>query len=323
MPKTLQTLLLALALVTPFALYFITTGESAEKRRTETNTTEAEPKTTAPVKPKQKPKHPAETVEQKKSRFLNEIVPAVVEAKKRLAQTYAAVKAYEQNRSGSLTEGDIRALMESYRVQGLPCLLSRLRTNPTSVVVAQAALETGWGTSRFYKEANNVFGIWSYNPNEPRMAASKTRDGRVIYVKKYASLEASIEGYFKMIALGRSYEALRNERAKTDDPYLLITKLNHYSELRDAYIARLYAVIRSNDLTRFDAKSFTAPPLAVLLPEYVASKKAKEQAADLKALEELKQCEENASVAPCGDDETAETNLTVPSPALATAAPAH
>lgn len=327
MPKLLLTFLLLIALLFVYALYDIATSQAPETADVETNasTTKTAPDHIA-LKTKPKVKHTLETVQQKKARFLKEIVPAVEEAKRRLKKTYDAVEAYERDGSGGLSEADIERLLASYRVKGIPCLLSRLKTNPTSLVVAQAALETGWGTSRFYKEANNVFGIWSYNPNEPRMAASKTRDGTVIYVRKYASLEASIEGYFKMMALGKSYEGLREERQKTDDPYLLITKLRKYSELRDTYVARLYAVIKSNKLTQYDAEQYKAPPLGVLLPDYVAMKdkeKAKEKEADLRALEELKQCEENASVESCDANVTAEANLTAPSPALATASPAH
>lgn len=311
MPKTLLTFLIFLALVLLFVVYEITISKSPEKPVADRNLTAGKPEKTVA-----EPKKPVESVAKKKQRFLDAIVPAVEEAQKRLQKTYDAVKAYENNERSARSKADIERLLKSYRVAGIPCLLSRLRTNPTSLVVAQAALETGWGTSRFYKEANNVFGIWSFNPDEPRMAASKTRDGKVIYVKKYPTLEASIEGYFKMIALGGPYEGLRRTRLKTDDPYLLITQLKHYSELRDTYVARLYAVIKSNDLTRFDRHHYKAPPLGVLLPEYVAAKngsKAKGKA-DLLALEELKKCEENASVEPCETNASMETNRSTPAP---------
>ena len=61
----------------------------------------------------------------------------------------------------------------------------RLKTHPTSIVLAQAAIESGWGSSRFYKEANNVFGVWSYSENEPRIKAMEDREGKSVYVKKY------------------------------------------------------------------------------------------------------------------------------------------
>ena len=60
-----------------------------------------------------------------------------------------------------------------------------MKTHPYKYRLAQAAIESGWGTSRFYKEANNVFGIWSYSENELRIKAMEDREGKSVYVRKY------------------------------------------------------------------------------------------------------------------------------------------
>jgi uncharacterized FlgJ-related protein len=204
-------------------------------------------------------KTPAVTSKSKRL-FLNKTVAAIKKVKARLDAEYRMV--YELSLKEHLTpdeEATIQLLKVRYKAKGYPCLLKRLHTHPVSVVIAQAALESGWGSSRFYREANNIFGVWSYNPNEPRVAAGVPREGeKTIYVKKYPDLEASIEGYFRMIAKGRAYKKFRTARLHTDNPFEIIPYLNHYSELRHEYIRRLYHVIRSNKFYELDDVSYQA-----------------------------------------------------------------
>ena len=201
------------------------------------------------------------TTPKSKRLFLDNTIAAITKVKKRLDARYQMV--YELSIKESLTpdeEATIERLKKSYKVEGIPCLLKRLRTHPVSIVIAQAALETGWGSSRFYREANNIFGIWSYNKNEPRMAAGEQREGKkTIYVKKYANLEASIEGYYRMMAKGRAYNQFRDARLFTDNPFEIIPFLDHYSELRHEYVKRLYYVIKSNKFYELDEPQYQPP----------------------------------------------------------------
>ncbi len=205
-------------------------------------------------------KAPASTPKSKRL-FLDNTIAAITKVKKRLDAQYQMV--YELSLKESLTAEEtatIDRLKKSYKVAGLPCLLKRLRTHPISIVIAQAALETGWGTSRFYREANNIFGIWSFNKNEPRIAAGEQREGKkTIYVKKYADLEDSIEGYYRMMAKGRAYKEFRTARLHTDNPFEIIPYLDHYSELRHEYVKRLYYVIKSNKFYELDTPQFQPP----------------------------------------------------------------
>lgn len=218
--------------------------------------------------------------EKSKRIFLEKTTAAITKVKKRLDAQYDMV--YKLSLKKKLTPAEkatIDKLLKSYKVDGIPCLLKRLRTHPVSIVIAQAALETGWGSSRFYKEANNIFGIWSYNKNEPRMAAGVQRNGeKTIYVKKYPNLEASIEGYYRMMAKGRAYAQFRTARLHTDNPFELIPYLDHYSELRHEYVKRLYYVIKSNKFYLLDDPQY-APPgwknIKVADAKYLVPKKEK------------------------------------------------
>jgi len=229
---------------------------------------------------KKKEYKPPRSTPQSKRLFLKKTIAAITKVKKRLDAQYEMVYALSQKENLTAKEkATLEKLKKSYNVKGIPCLLKRLHTHPVSIVIAQAALETGWGSSRFYREANNIFGIWSFNKNEPRMAAGVKREGvRTIYVKKYKNLEASIEGYYRMMAKGRAYKTFRDVRLHTDNPFEIIPFLDHYSELRHEYVKRLYFVIKSNKFYELDDPQYQPPGWSNIKaadPKYLLSKEKK------------------------------------------------
>lgn len=299
-------------LVTLYALYDIIAASGGR----DTETVLRKP---APERSLKKPAEKKERLStaQKKKRFIAKIRPAVARVKARLDTEYAKALALSTKPERSPEETAwLAEKMQHYNVAGIPCLLRRMHPHPVSLVIAQAALETGWGTSRFYREANNVFGIWSYNTREPRMAAAETRDGKTIYVRKYASLDAAVEGYFYMIANARAYTDFRAARMHTDNPFLLLKHLRKYSELRDEYVARLYAVLRSNRLYAYDDPVHRPIALAEIVPEYVA-RQNEAAARQILALNEVKMDTPEAATKPCGEENL--TSVQAPS----TAGPVH
>ncbi len=262
-----QTVLAVLAFFLIISIYFVYTALQTTGIFDEYNATTEQPAATEERKEVKKTRSaktayrtPATTPESKRQ-FLDKTIAAITKVKKRLDAEYQTV--YELSLKKKLTPAEtakIEKLKKSYNVEGIPCLLKRLRTHPVSIVIAQAALETGWGSSRFYREANNIFGIWSYNKNEPRIAAGVQRNGeKTIYVKKYKNLEASIEGYYRMMAKGRAYKQFREARLHSDNPFEIIPYLDHYSELRHEYVKRLYYVIKSNKFYTLDDPQYMPP----------------------------------------------------------------
>ena len=137
-------------------------------------------------------------------------------------------------------------------VEYLNYTTDRMSRVPTSIIIAMAGIESGWGTSRFYKEANNVFGVWSYSENESRIKAMEDREGKSVYVKKYDALPKSIVSYFKTIARG-PYSEFRAAREKISEVSVLISYLEVYSELREEYVKRLDQLIQYNKLEKYDS----------------------------------------------------------------------
>ena len=193
-------------------------------------------------------------VQNKKQAFINIMLPSILIAKYQLEEDRIKVLALEKKRDPLSDEEEryLANLKKDYKCHTSKELLLRLSTHPTSIVLAQAAIESGWGTSRFYKEANNVFGVWSYSENEPRIKAMEDREGKSVYVRKYDALPESIISYFKTIARG-PYSEFRAAREKISEVSVLISYLEVYSELRDEYVKRLDQLIQYNKFEKYDS----------------------------------------------------------------------
>ena len=193
-------------------------------------------------------------VQNKKQAFINLMLPSILIAKYQLEQDRIKVLTLQKKIESLSNEEEqyLFNLKRDYKCHTSKELLSRLKTHPTSIVLAQAAIESGWGTSRFYKEANNIFGVWSYSENESRIKAMEDRGGQSVYVRKYDALPESIVSYFKTIARG-PYSKFRAAREKISEVSVLISYLEVYSELREEYVKRLDQLIQYNKFEKYDS----------------------------------------------------------------------
>jgi len=191
------------------------------------------------------------TVQEKKLRFRCLLQPAVEGVFSELTEQYNSVLKSINETSNS---EKIKQLKVKYKVESNKALLKAIKPHPKSIALAQAAMESAWGTSRFFREGNNIFGVWSFNKAEPRMAAGKKRGNKTIWVKKYPSIKASIADYYLVLARGRAFSEFRNLKMTTADPYLLVAKLNNYSERKAEYGKELSSMIRYNKFYMLDEK---------------------------------------------------------------------
>lgn len=189
------------------------------------------------------------TVAEKKARFLELVVPAVNEVYDDLMEQYHQIKAEIAKNPNSAALAQLR---KEYRAKDNKALLRALKPHPKSIAIAQAALESSWATSKFARKANNLFGVWSFDKDEPRIAAGEQRGEKTIWIKKYSSFKQSVAHYYKTIGRHQAYKDLRLTKMKTDDPYLLVKKLDKYSEKGHLYGQELAQVIKYNKFTRFD-----------------------------------------------------------------------
>jgi len=198
-------------------------------------------------------------VSEKKQKFFYMMLPAILISKANLELKREKVLSLMHTEPQAITQDDyefLEDLYKKYKTNDIKKLANRLKTHPVSIVLAQAAIESAWGESRFFKKGNNIFGMWSYNRNEPRMRAKGTRNGKPVYVKKYATISDAIDDYFMVIGRG-AYKSFRKQRNITDNPLELVKYLVNYCELSN-YPNKLKKFIVHNKLRRFDSFKLSA-----------------------------------------------------------------
>ena len=191
---------------------------------------------------------------EKKQRFIAMLLPAILISKEKLRGQRNRLKQVlaKSNRS-STDQAWLSQLVKSYGVDSATELGKRMVDLPNSLILAQAAIETGWGSSRFFRQAMNIFGVWSFDPTEKRIMASQRRDGKAVYLKRYDSLLGAIDDYQLTLGRGSAYRELRAATDQTQNSLQLIQHLGRYSELGETYIQRLGTMIRQNKLRQYDS----------------------------------------------------------------------
>jgi len=159
------------------------------------------------------------------------------------------------------TDLEKKWLKKKYKQYGvssrdLSTLKIRMDEIPVSLAIAQAAKETGWGTSRFAQEGNALFGQWTWSGEglKPK-DADKSQGHKVM---KFNVLQASVRAYQRNLNTHASYKNLRKARAelrdsgKPLDSLVLVKYLNEYAETGEKYIEVLTQIIKQNNLKDFD-----------------------------------------------------------------------
>lgn len=201
------------------------------------------PKYTANVIPKNM------TVKEKKERFFYLLVPAVDRVHKQLMERFVSISKHIEE---GTNQEEVNRLKKLYKIKTDEELLQALKPHPQSIVLAQAALESSWGTSRFFVEANNIFGVHSIDPNEPRIAASEKNGKRTVWLTKFRSVQESVRAYYRTMSISKAFKQFRVLRVHTEDPYVLVKALHRYSEIGNKYADQLSMVIKHNNLTKYD-----------------------------------------------------------------------
>ena len=138
----------------------------------------------------------------------------------------------------------------------LSTLKIRMDQIPVSMAIAQAAKETGWGTSRFAQEGNALFGQWTWSGEGIRPADAKNDSTHK--VMKFKVLQASVKAYQRNLNTHSSYKSFRSARAemrdkkKKLDSMILSEYLDKYAETGKEYVKILQQIIRQNNLKDFD-----------------------------------------------------------------------
>ena len=200
-----------------------------------------------------------ENVKKRKDFFIQIVLPLILQENNNIR--------IDRNRLFSIINKSKNTALEKkwldkkYKQYGVPSkdlstLKIRMDEIPVSLALAQAAKETGWGTSRFAQEGNALFGQWTWSGEGLKPKDAEKDQGHK--VMKFNVLQASVRAYQRNLNTHSSYKDFRQERAKLRDQgqpldsIVLSQFLNKYAETGNQYVEVLQKIIKQNNLKDFD-----------------------------------------------------------------------
>ena len=195
----------------------------------------------------------------RKKLFIQIILPLVIKENNNIKLD--RIKLFSVINKSNNTNLEKKWLKRKFKQYGVPnndlsSLKVRMDEIPVSMAIAQAAKETGWGTSRFAQEGNALFGQWTWSGEGIKPAAADNNSTHK--VMKFKILQASVKAYHRNLNTHSSYKEFRIARAelrgenKKLDSLMLSNHLDKYAETGKEYVKILQQIIKQNQLTDFD-----------------------------------------------------------------------
>ena len=200
-----------------------------------------------------------ESTKQRKEFFIQIVLPLILQENNNIRLDRKRLFSII-NKSNN-TDLEKKWLQKKYKQYGvsskdLSTLKIRMDEIPVSLAIAQAAKETGWGTSRFAQEGNALFGQWTWSGEGLKPKDADKNQGHK--VMKFNVLQASVRAYQRNLNTHSSYRNLRKARAELRDKgialdsLVLVKYLNQYAETGEKYVEVLTQIIKQNNLKDFD-----------------------------------------------------------------------
>ena len=200
-----------------------------------------------------------ENIKKRKELFIQIILPLIIkENNSILLDRKKLFSILNKNKNTTKEKKWLEKKIQQYGVinKDLSTLKIRMDEIPVSMAIAQAAKETGWGTSRFALEGNALFGQWTWSGEGIKPAGAA--DDTTHKIMKFKVLQASVKAYQRNLNTHSSYREFRSMRAqlrdegKALDSQILSKYLDSYAETGKEYVKILQQIIRQNQLTDFD-----------------------------------------------------------------------
>ena len=200
-----------------------------------------------------------ENTRKKKEFFIQIVLPLILEENKKIRlERKTLFSILNKNNNSEAEKNWLKSKFKQYGVvnRDLATLKIRMDEIPVSLAIAQAAKETGWGTSRFAQEGNALFGQWTWSGDGIKPAAvDKNAKHKVA---RFKVLKASVKAYQRNLNTHPSYKNFRKERAIQRDNYgklnslELVKYLDKYAETGAEYTKVLKKIILQNSLNEYD-----------------------------------------------------------------------
>ncbi len=200
-----------------------------------------------------------QSVQLKKETFIKIVLPLIVAENEKILDDREKLKALSDKKfTTDLEKQWLRQKLLEYKVKksNLDELMFRMDMIPVSIALAQAAKESGWGTSRFALEGNAIFGQWTW---DGQGIAPLNRDGDKNHkILKFPILRASVKAYKNNLNTHKSYSKFREKRKQLRDKNKKITglaltgTLKNYAQTGSEYTKILNQIITQNRLSDFE-----------------------------------------------------------------------
>lgn len=212
----------------------------------------------------------------RKQMFVSAMLPIILRANELIIADRGRLLAIRDRLEDGDTEGKrqriwLEKLAKRHRVKlttpatvdQIDRLLFKVDIIPPSLALAQAAMESGWGTSYFAQEGNALFGEWVWGDAEGILPRARD-DGKTHKIKSFEYLLDSVRSYMTNLNRHKSYRDLRDRRAELRSHNLVVTgtalapALVDYSERGTDYVSDILSIIDFNDLDGLDSASLMA-----------------------------------------------------------------
>ena len=209
------------------------------------------------------------SIQDKKKFFIANLFPIIQSANQDIFEKrnlfFEIEKKIQSNNLNVLEAAILKKLFNEYKIKNndLAELKKRIDIVPISLVIAQAAIESGWGTSRFAQEGNAYFGQKVIGTKVNGISPIES-ENPLIKVRAFQNLNDSVEAYLDNINTHFAYKNFRKSRnelrslGKTLEGKILSNELKKYSELGDEYIFNIQKIIEKNNLSKFDFIEYTS-----------------------------------------------------------------
>ena len=200
-----------------------------------------------------------QSVKLKKETFIKIVLPLVVAENEKILADKEKLKILENKKyTTDLEKQWLRQKLLEYKVKkgDLKELAKRIDIIPTSIALAQAAKESGWGTSRFALEGNAIFGQWTWSGQGiAPLERSSNKNHKIL---KFPILRASVKAYQNNLNTHKGYSNFREKRLKIRQTNKkikgleLTETLKNYAQTGSEYTKILNQIIRENRLADFE-----------------------------------------------------------------------
>ena len=199
------------------------------------------------------------SVKEKKETFLQILLPLVVAENENIKKDREYLLKILKGNESEESKKWLNKKYQAYKVsdRNINELIEKIDIIPTSIALAQAAKESGWGTSRFALEGNAIYGQWTWNGDgiEP-LEKTKNQNHKIL---KFPLLRASVKAYIANLNTHRGYKRFRVKRAnlrKQNKKLVgidLIHELDNYAQTGKEYTKILEQIIKQNDLDELES----------------------------------------------------------------------